>query len=78
MRLLFKDENVASQRDSPNIRSGRFLWMDEDAKRQYLKELQERIARGDFFRETIVTKIVDEIAPVLNEYIENGLTGTYS
>jgi hypothetical protein len=63
--------------DSPNIRTGRFLWMDEDGKRTYIKDLRERIEEGYFFSDTIVTKIVDDIAPVMNECIDGELYFRY-
>jgi hypothetical protein len=69
MRPFFKDENVEQHKVFPNIRTGRFLWMDEDEKKNYLKNLRDRIEQGYFSSETIVTKIVDEIAPVLNECV---------
>jgi hypothetical protein len=58
------------RKDSPNIRSGRFLWMDEALKKEYLRELRHRIEDGYFFSDGIVTKIVDDIAPVMNECID--------
>jgi hypothetical protein len=70
MRPFFKDENVEPHKESPNIRSGRFLCLQEGERKQYLQDLRCRIEEGYFFKESIVTKIVDEIAPVMNECVD--------
>ena len=67
---IFKDENVETRRDSPNIRTGRFLCMDEQSKKHYLDVLNKKIADGYFSSETILTKVVEEIAPVFNEHLD--------
>jgi hypothetical protein len=64
---LFKDEIVKLHNLSPNIRSGKFLWMDEDSKRRYLCKLHDRIDKGYYFSDSILTKVVDEIAPVMDD-----------
>lgn len=61
-------------KESPNIRTGRFLWMDESERRQYLSDLRSRMDEGFFFREEIVSKIVEDIAPVLNDCMEGELS----
>jgi hypothetical protein len=67
---IFKDENVETRRDSPNIRTGRFLCMDEQSKKHYLDVLNKKIADGYFSSEMILTKVVEEIAPVFNEQLD--------
>jgi hypothetical protein len=74
MRHHFKDEAVETCR-SPNIRSGRFLWMDEHSKRQYLAVLNKKIIEGYFTSERILSKIVEEIAPVFSEHLDNDVSG---
>lgn len=54
-----------------NIRTGRFLCLAEKEQQKYLKDLKERIKKGYFFNDAVVSKIVDEIAPVINESIDN-------
>ena len=65
------------RKDSPNIRTGRFLWMEEALKKAYLKDLRHRIEDGYFFRDGIVMKIVDDIAPVMNECIDGEISLKY-
>lgn len=77
MRPFFKDENVEPPNNSPNIRSGRFLWMDEGLKNEYLKDLRRRIEEGYFFRDGILTKIVDDIAPVMDDCIDGKVSLRY-
>ena len=64
-------------KESPNIRTGRFLWMDEAEKKRYLSDLRNRIEQGFFYRDTVVMKIVDDIAPVMDDCIEGELTYRY-
>jgi hypothetical protein len=68
---------VEPRKDSPNIRTGRFLWMDEALKKEYIRELRRRIEDGYFFSDGIVTKIVDDIAPVMNECIDGEVSLKY-
>ena len=58
---------------SPNSKAGRFLWMDEKAKKRYLSELQRKIGEGYFSSEQILVKIVDEMAPVFSDYIDGDM-----
>jgi hypothetical protein len=53
--------------DNPNIRKGRFLWMDQADQRRYIQELKRRIESGYFFTDAIAEKVVDELAPVFND-----------
>ena len=48
--------------------------MDESERRQYLSDLRSRMDEGFFFREEIVSKIVEDIAPVLNDCMEGELS----
>lgn len=48
--------------------------MDEGLKREYLKDLRRRIEDGYFFRDGIMTKIVDDIAPVMNDCIDGEIS----
>jgi hypothetical protein len=51
--------------DGPsNVRRGRFLWMAESARREYLKNLKERIDEGYFFRDAVLKQIADDLAPL--------------
>jgi hypothetical protein len=61
---------VETRSESPNIRSGRFLWMDEQSKKRYLAALNKKITEGYFSSEQIIGKIVEELAPVFNEHLD--------
>jgi hypothetical protein len=71
MQPLFKDEAVDEQRPSPNIRIGRFIWMDDLSKKRYLSVLKDKIASGYFFSDVTISKVVDDIAPVFSEQIND-------
>lgn len=47
-----------------NVRRGRFLWLPEPARKDYLKSLREKIAGGYFTSDSILAQIVDELAPL--------------
>ncbi len=56
---------------NPALRQGQFLWMDESTKRDYISRLKRRIEDGYYFSDKVITRIVDEIAPVLNDTIDH-------
>jgi len=56
---------------SSKIRMGRFLWLDEKAQKSYLLGLNKKIAEGYFTSDQILTRIVDEMAPVFNDSVED-------
>jgi hypothetical protein len=56
---------------NPSLRQGRFFGMDEDTKKKYISMIKRRISDGYYFSEKVMTYVVDEIAPVLNESIED-------
>ncbi len=58
------------QNSNSSIRKGRFLWMDAEARSQYLAELNKKIRDGYFYSEDITEQIVGEIAPAFNDSIE--------
>jgi hypothetical protein len=70
MHKIFKDENMKSTEYSHNIHTGRFLWMDESTKKNYLDLLNKKIYEGYFSSESVLATIVEDIAPVFNERIE--------
>lgn len=49
------------------VRKGRFLWMDAVSRSDYLSVLTKRIAQGYFFSDAVLSEIVDEIAPIIEE-----------
>lgn len=61
---------------NPSIKQGRFQWMDETAKKKFISIIKKRIADGYYFSEKVVTQVVDEIAPVINDTVEqDGMLG---
>ena len=52
------------------IRKGRFLGLEKEEQRRYLEKLKTRISDGYFFSDTIIGKIVDEIAPALDDAVD--------
>jgi len=61
---------VEPRSTSPNIRAGRFSWMDEQSKKRYLTALNSKISEGYFSSEKILLKVVDELAPVFSEHLD--------
>lgn len=54
------------QKNSAN-RRGQFLWMDPEDQHAYLNILKHRISEGYYFTERVFTRIVDDIAPILEK-----------
>jgi hypothetical protein len=59
--------------DSPNSRAGRFLWMDEKARKRYLAVLNKKIAKGYFSSDPILSKLVEDMAPVFNDFLDGDI-----
>ena len=55
---------------NPSIRQGRFQWMDDTAKKKYISIIKKRISDGYYFSEKVISQVVDEIAPVINDTVE--------
>jgi hypothetical protein len=53
--------------ENPNIRKGQFLWKEERERRQYVESLSRKIADGYYFKDDVLSQIVDEIAPVFSD-----------
>ena len=68
--MIFKEEYQPEFPEPSKVRQGRFLWMDEEDRHRYISDLKEKIARGYYFSDTILGKVVEEIAPVIDESIE--------
>lgn len=58
------------QNDSPNVRKGRFLWMESSERDHFLSDLKFKIAQGYYYSETIFGKIAEELAPVMAEAVD--------
>ncbi|KMQ52648.1 hypothetical protein CHISP_0417 [Chitinispirillum alkaliphilum] len=52
------------QNSSGNIRKGRFLWMDSEDQNKYLSELTRKITSDFFCSDQVLSKIVEDLAPV--------------
>lgn len=52
---------------NPSLRQGQFLWMAKPEKENYIGQLKKKITEGFYFSEKVVSTIVDEIAPILDE-----------
>jgi hypothetical protein len=62
---------------SLNIRKGRFLWMQEKAQKRYLAMLKKRIGEGYFSSDNILASLVDEIAPVFNDFLDHEFSDSH-
>lgn len=61
---------ISGVMENANVRKGRFLWLEDPARKRYVEKLIRKIENGYFFSERVMSKIVDEIAPTFNEIIE--------
>ena len=77
MRTFFKDEKVEKRKESPNIRTGQFLWMDKKSRERYLAVLNKKISEGYYSSESTLAKVVDELAPIFNENINHDMLIQY-
>jgi hypothetical protein len=57
--------------DSPNIRKGRFLWMETRERECFLSELNARIAQGYYFSDLVFTKIADDLSQVMSDMVDS-------
>lgn len=73
-KTIIRDEEFPAPIDSPNIRKGRFLWMDPDTQNRYLLQLRQKIKAGYFHSEDILDRVVEEIAPAINDSVDRDLS----
>jgi hypothetical protein len=50
-----------------NVRKGQFLFLEKPEQERYLTALCKKISNGFFYSEQILSSIVDELAPVIND-----------
>ena len=60
-----------------NVRKGRFLWLDEPTKKRYLNRLKRKIEDGYFFSDIIIGRIVEEIAPAVEDALDREISASY-
>lgn len=56
---------------NPALRRGQFIWMDEGPRKNYIDELKKKISNGFYSSDKVISKIVEEIAPVLNDTVNH-------
>jgi hypothetical protein len=64
------DEKADNIRENPQIKKGQFLWKDEMSQKKYLTLLKKKIAGGYFYSDRVISRVVEEIAPVFREIAE--------
>ena len=47
--------------------------MDQKAKKRYLASLNKKIAEGYFSSDQILVRLVEEMAPVFNEFLDDDI-----
>jgi hypothetical protein len=62
---------MSFENDNPNIRKGKFIWMDDGGRKRYIENLMQKITDGYYFSEKVLSRIVEELAPTFNEAIEH-------
>jgi hypothetical protein len=58
--------------DSPNIRKGRFLWMEQQEQKKFVDGLKSRIAEGYYYSDSILGRVADELGTVLSDLTGDG------
>ncbi|MCU0609640.1 MAG: hypothetical protein MUF22_07740 [Chitinispirillaceae bacterium] len=53
------------------VRQGRFLWMAEPARKDYLRALREKISAGYYTGEPILAQIADSLSPMYAETVSD-------
>lgn len=56
---------------NPALRQGQFIWMEEGARNRYIADLKRKIKNGFYSSEKVLSKIVEEIAPVVDDTLEH-------
>jgi hypothetical protein len=51
-----------------NVRHGRFLWMPDKSRKEYLDALREKIESKYFFSDSVFMQLAEDLAPL---YIES-------
>ena len=52
-------------------RLGKFLWLNsEEEQQKYLNGLREKIASGFYTSDSVLTSLVEEIAPTLSDSVD--------
>jgi hypothetical protein len=49
---------------------GQFLWMEQTDRECYISTLKNKIAEGYYYSESIISKIVEELAPVIADTVQ--------
>jgi hypothetical protein len=71
MTFSIKDDMMHTEpNENPNIRKGKFLWLQDSARNRYLETISRKITEGFYFSENVISRIVDEIAPTFGEVME--------
>jgi hypothetical protein len=47
-----------------NVRHGRFLWMSEQNRKDYLDKLREKIESRYFFNDSVFVQLAEDLAPL--------------
>lgn len=53
-----------------NSRKGKFVGMQEQDRQLYIKSLKKKISDGYFYSDAILSRIVDDIAPVFSDSVD--------
>jgi hypothetical protein len=63
---------MASTPERPTkTRQGRFLWMPETLRSDYLVLLRRKIDQGYFFTEPVLTSLVEDLAPTYSDSVND-------
>jgi hypothetical protein len=54
-----------------NIRRGRFLWMEENGRSEYIRVLKEKIRKGHFRSDSILSQVAENLAPI---YVDSAVS----
>ncbi|MFH1761819.1 MAG: hypothetical protein ABIA63_12040 [bacterium] len=52
------------------VRKGKFIWMEESARKSVVTRLRERMKAGYYTSEKVVESLVERLAPEFHEQVE--------
>jgi hypothetical protein len=66
-----KDGTMDTGKQNTANRKGQFLWMEPSARTSYLQTLKKKISDGFYYSESVLSKVAEDLTPILEEVATN-------
>lgn len=76
MFISVREGGMKTHVKNPQIRQGQFLWKDESGQKKYLQSLKRKISEGFYFSDKVISRVVEELAPVFHDNVEKSYSGS--